>query len=87
MKTFSLLTQNLRRARLSAGLTQQVLAERAGLDYKYYQDLESQRLSGITVATIDKIAEVLSVEVWRLFHPTEIPEPPIKKARSPRIDR
>ena len=87
MKPFSILRQNLRRLRLQAGLTQLALAEKASLDYKYYQDLESGRLTGITLATIEKLAEFFSTEVWKLFHPNIIPDAKIKKARSAKIDR
>lgn len=58
-----------------------------GMDYKYYQELESGRLSGLTFATIEKVAEFFGIEVWKLFHPDVIPEVKAKRARSPRIDR
>lgn len=57
------------------------------MDYKYYQDLESGRLPGVTLATIQKLADFLEVEVWMLFHPDVIPAADVKKARAPKIDR
>lgn len=87
MKTFPVLRENLRRLRLGAGLTQQMLAEKTGISYKYYQDLEAGRLAGITLATIEKLADTLETDVWKMFHPDVIPIAPIKRARSEPIDR
>ena len=87
MNTLLILSQNLRRLRLSKGLTQQVFAEQTGLDYKYYQELESNRLKGLTLATVEKLAEFHGIEFWKLFHPEIIAEPIVKRARAPKIDR
>ena len=82
-----LLRENLRRLRLGKGWTQQELAERASLTYKYYQDLEAGRLTGLTLATIEKLAGVLEVEGWKLFHPDVIPPTSARRARSSPVDR
>ena len=87
MKSFPILRKNLRSLRLGLGLTQLALAEKTGLDYKYYQDLEAGRLTGITLATIERLADALDAEVWKLFHPDIIPVAKIKNARSKKIDR
>lgn len=69
------------------GLTQQAVAEKAQLSYKYYQDLEAGRLPGLTLATIEKLAVMLGVDVWKLFHPDIIPEAKAKRARARKIVR
>jgi len=68
-------------ARLNASLTQEVLAERAKVSYKYYQNLEAGRLEGLTLSTIERLAGALRVEVWKLFHSNAIPAPTRKRAR------
>ncbi|AHF92436.1 DNA-binding protein [Opitutaceae bacterium TAV5] len=78
---------NLRRARLNSGLTQQALAEKAGVAYKYYQDLEAGRLAGLTLATVERLSDALGIDAWKLFHPGAIPEPTRTKARSPQTHR
>ena len=80
------LRENLRRLRLGKGWTQQELAERASLTYKYYQDLEAGRLTGITLATIEKLSGVLEVEGWKLVHPNEIPPVAAKRARANSVE-
>lgn len=87
MQIIPILRQNLRRARLGKGWTQQELAEKALLTYKYYQNLEAGRVTGLTIATIEKLAVVLEVEAWKLFHPSAVPEATIERARSAKIDR
>jgi transcriptional regulator with XRE-family HTH domain len=59
--------RELRRAR---GLTQQVLADRAGLYHTTISELER----GVTIpsiATLDKIAKVLKVDVSALLTPAK----------------
>ena len=87
VQTFAVFRENIRRLRLSSGLTQQALAEKTQLSYKYYQNLEAGRLPGLTLATIEKLAATLEVEVWKLFHPDVIPEAKSKRARSEKIVR
>ena len=58
---------NLKRLRLAAGLTQQALSEKAGIEYKYYQKIESGRWPGVQLRTVDKLAAALGVEVAVLF--------------------
>jgi transcriptional regulator with XRE-family HTH domain len=86
VQTYAVFRENLRRLRLELGLTQQDFSEKAQLSYKYYQDLEAGRLPGLTLATIDKLAQTLGVDVWTLFHPDIIPNPTFKRARAPKIE-
>lgn len=67
MTALKCLQSNLRRLRTERGLTQQEMAERAGLDYKYYQRIEAGNWPGLQLRTVDKLAKALRVEVAELF--------------------
>ncbi|WP_175541444.1 MULTISPECIES: helix-turn-helix domain-containing protein [Streptomyces] len=56
----------LRTLRERAGLSQTALAKRAGLDRSFYVEVENGRHS-ISVDRVHAIADVLGVEVHRLF--------------------
>lgn len=43
------------------------MAEKAGLDYKYYQRIETGAWPGLQLRTVDKLAKALRVEVAELF--------------------
>jgi len=58
---------NLKRLRLAQGLTQQVLAERASMDYKYFQRIESGSWPGLQLRTLDKLAKALKVDAFELL--------------------
>lgn len=63
------LRANMKRLRLEHGLTQQALAEKAGLEYKYTQKIESGRWPGLQLRTIEILARALNVEAWELLMP------------------
>jgi len=58
---------NLRRIRLLQGLTQQAVADKAGIEYKYLQNIEAGRWPNLTLATVQKIADALGVKPWELI--------------------
>lgn len=58
--------KKLRKFREKKGLTQAELAERAGIDYKYLQKLESKAPSSPTLLTLEKLAEGLRVKITDL---------------------
>jgi transcriptional regulator with XRE-family HTH domain len=87
VKILPLFLKNLRRARLNAGLTQEGLAEKAKVAYKYYQNLEAGRLPGMTLATVERLAGVLGTDVWKLFHPSAVPAATRERVRKPRRKR
>ena len=67
---------NLRRLRAERGLSQERLADEAGVDRKYVGMLERQENS-VSVDTLDRLAAVLSVELTIFFtHPLEGSAPP-----------
>ncbi len=59
----------LRLVRKNRGMTQEELAEKAGIKYKHYQAIESGRKPDVRLSTILKLARGLGVEPWELFHP------------------
>lgn len=94
-KISKFLQERLRKLRLQADITQEAYAEMAGMNYKYYQAIESGRKKEIRLSTIEKIAQSYGLEIYELFAP-ELPEiklknklkisPQVKKAK-PRIRR
>ena len=57
---FSRVLKKLRKAK---GLTQEALAQKAGVDYKYLQKLEGRDPSSPTLATLEKIAHGLEISL------------------------
>jgi len=53
--------KTLKRLRIGKNLTQEELAQRAGVDYKYLQKLEGQTPSSPTLSTLDKLANGLGI--------------------------
>jgi len=68
-KARRLFAKRLKQFRERRGLTQQELAERAGLDYKHLQTLEGKNPPNITVDSVEKLAKALSVSIPDLFRP------------------
>ena len=69
MEAIKHLQANLKRLRISQKLTQEAFAEKSGLEYKYYQKIESGRWPGLQLSTIERLAKVLGVEAWELLRP------------------
>ena len=66
MKLRQIFASNLRRIRLDRNLTQENLADMAGLDRTYVSALERQVYSA-SLDTIEKLAEVLTTEPYNLL--------------------
>lgn len=82
MKAAEALCTNIRRVRLGHGWSQEAIAEKAGLSVRHFQDIEAGRRPGIRVATIERIAKVLRVQVSELFQPDRFPEPMNQRGKS-----
>lgn len=67
MTALKCLQSNLKRLRVESGLTQQAFAERAGLDYKYYQRVEAGKWPGLQLRTLDKLAKALKIDAAELL--------------------
>lgn len=81
-ETAAALKQSLRRFREGTGLTQEQLAERAGIDWKYYQALENGKgnsakdsVANPSLQIIRKLAGAYGVSVpdlmWDVFNDDE----------------
>jgi transcriptional regulator with XRE-family HTH domain len=73
---------NVRRLRAGRGLTQEGLADRAGVAPRYVQELENAR-TNLTLAMLVQIADALEVDPRRLLRPTA-PLPPSRPGRPPK---
>lgn len=63
------LAKRLRQLRKRYGYSQEHLAERAGIDAKYYQKIEGKKPKAVKIDTLDKIAKALGVPTWKLLQP------------------
>ena len=59
--------KKVRSLRIERGLTQDGLAEKTGIDYKYIQKIEGKTPPAIRVDTIEKIAKALKVPDAKLL--------------------
>jgi len=57
----------LRKLRLDKNLTQEELAQRSGIDYKYLQKLEGHTPSSPTLSTLSKLAKGLGITLAELI--------------------
>lgn len=60
------LGKKFKKLRLKAGLTQEMVAEKAGLDYKHYQSIEGGRKKDLKLKTIKKLAEAFDLKPHEL---------------------
>ena len=74
MDVCALVGQNLRRHRLSEGLSQEALADAAGLDRTYVSGLE-RGIRNPTVKVLDHLASVLSIRIADLVA-QDVSQPP-----------
>lgn len=57
-------SKTLKLIRKSKGYTQEQLAERSGIDYKYLQKLESKNPSSPTLQVLEKLALGLGISLY-----------------------
>ncbi len=60
------LGRRIRAARAKAGLTQEAVASRTGIDYKRYQRLEQGAVNA-TIRTLARLAAAMGSSVWDLL--------------------
>jgi transcriptional regulator with XRE-family HTH domain len=77
-KTCAPLRRLVRALRLANGWTQERFAERAGVDYKYYQLFEAGRTPEPSLKWIGAVAAALGVKPWLLL----CDEPELVQART-----
>lgn len=61
--------KRLKDLRLQANLTQEQFAEKAGFNYKFYQNLESSRNKYIRLDTIERLAKSHNIPLWEFLKP------------------
>jgi transcriptional regulator with XRE-family HTH domain len=64
------LAENLRVSRVSKGLSQERLAELAGFHRTYVSQIE-RCTTNVSLENLQKVADVLEVEVWQLLKPEQ----------------
>ncbi len=62
-----LLAKRLRQLRQRYGYTQQMVAEKARLDYKYYQSIEGKRPPNVTFDSLQRLAKAFGVSLSDLL--------------------
>jgi transcriptional regulator with XRE-family HTH domain len=65
--SIDILLKRLRELRKKSGLTQEQFAERIGLSYKYYQQIELGNKRELRLSTVDRLAKGLGVDTWKLL--------------------
>jgi len=65
----SRLAINLKYLRLAGDLTQEQLAEIAGMGFKFYQTIEGGRKPQIKLETMQRLAKPFGLEVWQILAP------------------
>jgi transcriptional regulator with XRE-family HTH domain len=85
--TANRLLARIRELRLARGLTQETFAERAGLGYKHYQQVEAGRKSDLRLSTLIKMAAGLGLKLHELVDfelaPPAVAEDPGKYGTKP----
>jgi transcriptional regulator with XRE-family HTH domain len=72
------LSTNIKRHRESAGLTQEKLAEKAGISANMVNDIEGCR-TWVSDKTLVKLAAALQIETYRLFMPPTLTDTDLAK--------
>jgi transcriptional regulator with XRE-family HTH domain len=67
--SIDILLKRLRELRKKSGLTQEQFAERIGVSYKYYQQIELGNKRELRLSTVDRLAHGLGAESWKLIRP------------------
>lgn len=67
MKVEQKFAKRLRELRKQRKLTQEALAELAGLEYKYIQMLEGKKPPSATLRTLAKLGKAFDLEPWELI--------------------
>ena len=67
----NIFAERLRELRKSKGLTQEQLAERSDIDYKYLQKLEGKNPSSPTLSVLEKLSRGLEISLSELIRNIE----------------
>jgi transcriptional regulator with XRE-family HTH domain len=86
MKANALVARNIRRLRVKAGFSQEILAVDAKIDRSYVSGLE-RGIENPTVAILEKIAKAVDAEIAEFFRvpgKNEGPVRPLRGGRKPK---
>lgn len=73
---FDIIRYNIRKLREEANLTQQQLADKAGITMNYVAKIESKKMQrGFTIVILGRIADALEVDIRELFKPIDEKDP------------
>lgn len=65
---YNLIRQNIKKYREKANLTQQQLADKAGVSMNYIAKIESKKMQrGFTITVLGRIADALEIDIKLLF--------------------
>lgn len=69
---FNLIRHNIKKYRERANLTQQQLADKAGITMNYVAKIESTKMQrGFTIVILGRIADALEIDIRKLFEPLD----------------
>lgn len=69
---FNIIRYNIRKYRIKANLTQQELADKAGITMNYLSKIESNKMQrGFSIVILGRIADALKIDIRKLFEPIE----------------
>ncbi len=73
---FDIIRYNIKRLREEVGLTQQQLADKAGITMNYVAKIESKKMQrGCTIVIVGRIADALGLDIRELFKPIDEKDP------------
>ena len=65
---YNIIRQNIKKYREETGLTQQQLADKAGISMNYIAKIESKKMQrGFTIVVLGRIADALEIDIKLLF--------------------
>ena len=65
---FNIIRYNIRKYRIKANLTQQELADKAGITMNYLSKIESNKMQrGFSIVILGRIADALEIDIRKLF--------------------
>ncbi len=65
---YNIIRQNIKKYREKASLTQQQLANKAGISMNYIAKIESKKMQrGFTIVALGRIADALDIDIRLLF--------------------
>ena len=69
---FNIIRYNIRKYRIKSNLTQQELADKAGITMNYLSKIESNKMQrGFSIVILGRIADALEIDIRKLFEPIE----------------